>query len=83
MSDPTFQQHLMEKGRDYSYPLAAAQNVTDQPVSMMQLAPIPAHLVLDGFSTIWMRLWSTNESNPAQTTMKRFSMRQHSFVPFF
>ena len=51
MSDPTFQQHLMEKGRDYSYPLAAAQNVTDQPVSMMQLAPILAHLVLDGFST--------------------------------
>jgi hypothetical protein len=51
MSDQTFQQHLMEKGRDYSYPLATAQIVTYPPVSMMQLAPIPAHLVLDGLST--------------------------------
>ena len=51
LNDETFQHTLQEKGRNYPVPLAYAVNITTPPVSIMQLVPIPAHLVLDGFAS--------------------------------
>lgn len=50
MTVEQFSQKITEKGKDYAYPLLPRNKISSQ-AKLMQICPIPAYLVYDGFTT--------------------------------
>ena len=78
ISEATFLQLVQVKGQNYSYPLATASTSTDPPATIMKLAPIPAHLVYDGFGKdldiveVYERIHGCDEQTPVLNHAKAF-----------
>ena len=79
MTHTQFSSNITSKGENYNYPLVARTNVTNTE-NIMQLAPIPAFLIYDGFhrnldaSDVYERVLTLDNTNkiPCFTHLKKF-----------